>query len=184
VIFLSLYTRDTPLDSPFSSRPTIDMKRSLSLVIAFALSPVSLFTQAKPVIIVQPFTTATGVELPYDIKQMQGQLVAEFKVTLGKEFDIVAEPPAASSGSLYTLNAEIMDWRAGNAAKRIVIGLGSGREATDIRYWINDASNKTVLEKKDTVRTNFYSQGAGSIGTLTHPIGLKIAERIKDAKLK
>src|SRR6266852_4448164 len=48
-------------------------------------------TQGKPVIVVQPFTVATGVRLPYDIKLMQTQLVAEFKVELGKEFDILAE---------------------------------------------------------------------------------------------
>jgi hypothetical protein len=41
-----------------------------------------------------------------------------------------------------------------------------------------------VLEGKDTVRTNFFSQGAGSIGTLAHPIAQKLAERIKNAKLK
>jgi hypothetical protein len=34
------------------------------------------------------------------------------------------------------------------------------------------------------VRTNFYSQGAGSVGTLAHPIADKIADRIKEAKLK
>ena len=115
---------------------------------------------------------------------MQPQLVAEFKVMLGKEFDIAAEAPTTSPGTIYTLDGEITGWRPGNAAKRIIVGLGSGREASDIHYRVTDASGKQVLERKDTVRTNFFSQGAGSTGTLAHPIAQKIAERIKEAKLK
>jgi len=41
-----------------------------------------------------------------------------------------------------------------------------------------------IVDREDTVRTNFYSQAAGSTGTLTHPIAQKIADRIKDARLK
>lgn len=44
-------------------------------------------------------------------------------------------------------------------------------------------SRRTIIQGKDTVRTNFYSQGAGSTGTLAHPIAQKLAERIKKAKL-
>ena len=156
----------------------------LFLTMAIALHPASAFSQGKPVIVIQPFTTATGVQLPYDLKQMQAQLVAELKVTLAKDFDIAAEAPASPSGSVYTLEGEIVDWRPGNAAKRLIVGLGSGREATDIRYKVTDGSGKSAFEQKDTVRTNFYSQGAGSVGTLTHPIALKIADRINDAKLR
>jgi hypothetical protein len=75
--------------------------------------------------------------------------------------------------TIYTLDAEITGWRPGNAAKRLIVGLGSGREASDIQYRVSDGSGKKVLERKDTVRTNFYSQGAGSTGTLAHPIAQK-----------
>lgn len=102
------------------------------------------------------FTAATGVELPYDLKLMQPQMVADLKVPLSKEFDIVAEAPATPEGAIYTLDGEITAWHPGNA----------------------------VLERKDTVRTDFYSQGAESTGTLAHPIAQKIADRIKEAKLK
>ena len=160
------------------------MKKSLLLVAGLALSTISLSSQGKPVIVVQPFTAAAGVELPYDLKQLQPQLVAEFRVELGKEFEFVADAPANPAGSVYTLGAEITGWRAGNVAKRLVVGLGSGREASDIAYWVSDGSGKKVLEKKDTVRTNFYAQGTGSTGTLAHPIAQKIADRIEEAKLK
>ena len=160
------------------------MKKCLLLVVGLAVSTIGLSSQGKRVIVVQAFTVATGVELPYDMKLMQTQLVAELKVELGKEFTIVAEPPIAREGTLYTLGGEITGWRPGNAAKRLLVGLGSGREASDIQYRVADSSGQKVVERKDTVRTNFYSQGAGSSGTLAHPIAQKIAERIKDAKLK
>jgi uncharacterized protein DUF4410 len=159
------------------------MKKSLLLTIGLILSAVALSSQGKPIIVVKTFTTASGVNLPYDMKIMQTQLVPEFKVMLGKEFDIVTEPPATPQGTVYTLDAEITGWRAGNAAKRLVVGLGSGRESSDIQFRVTDGSGKKVLEREETIRTNFYSQGAGSSGTLAHPIAQKIADRIKDAKL-
>ena len=160
------------------------MKRCLLVVAMLALSAVALASQAKPVIVVNPFSVSPGVQLPYDMKLLQAQLVAELKVMLGKEFDVVPEAPAAPQAAVYALDAEITGWRAGNAAKRILVGMGSGREASDIQYRVTDGSGKKVVERKDTVRTNFYAQGTGSTGTLAHPIAQKIAQRIKDAKLK
>jgi hypothetical protein len=154
------------------------------LVAGLVLSTVGLSSQAKRVIVVQPFTVAAGVELPYDMKQLQPQLIADLKVQIGKEYDIVGEAPTAPQGSVYTLDGEITGWRPGNAAKRIVVGLGSGREASDLRFSVADNSGQKVIDSTDTIRTNFYSQGAGSVGTLVHPIAQKIAERIKKAKLK
>ena len=160
------------------------MKKCLLLAIGLALSPMALSSQDKPVMVVQAFTAAPGVVLPYDMKLLQTQLVAEFKVMLSKDFEIIAEAPTSPQGTVYTLDAEITGWRPGNAAKRFLVGFGSGREASDLQYQVTDGSGKKVLERKDTIRTNFFSQGAGSTGTLAHPIAQKIAERIKDAKLK
>jgi hypothetical protein len=140
--------------------------------------------QGKRVIVVQPFTVAEDVDLPYDITFLQSQLTADLKVQIGKEFDVVTASSKRPSGSLYRLNGEITGWRPGNAAKRIIIGLGSGRESSDIHYWVTDSSGQKVIDQRDTIRTNFYSQGAGSVGTLVHPIAQKIAERIKKAGLK
>lgn len=147
-------------------------------------TPQPLRAQVKPVLAVQAFTTAPDVTLPYDLKLLQTQLVAELKVMLAKEFDVVADSPPTAPGSVYPLSGEITSWRPGNAAKRILVGLGSGRESMDLQYRVSDASGKQVVGSKDTIRTNFYSQGAGSTGTLAHPIAQKIADRIKDAKLK
>ena len=160
------------------------MNRRLLIVIGVALLAAHPSAQGKRVLVVQPFTLAAGVELPYDVKQLQTGLVADLKVQIGKDFDVVAEVPSAPQGSVYTLTGEITGWRPGNAAKRILVGLGSGREASDIHYLVTDNSSQKLIDRTDTIRTNFYSQGAGSVGTLVHPIAQKIAERIKDAKLK
>lgn len=160
------------------------MKKSLLLIVGLACSVATLSSQANRVVVIQPFTLATGVELPYDVKLLQAQLVADLKVQIGKEFTIVAEPPASPQGSVYLLDGVITGWRPGNAAKRLVIGLGSGREATDVHYRVADSAGQLAIDQTDTIRTNFYSQGAGSVGTLVHPIAQKIAERLKNAKLK
>ena len=160
------------------------MKNCLLGLLFVAVSTVGVASQSKPLIVVQPFTTARGVELPYDLKVMHAQLVAELKVMLGRQFDVVPEAPASPTDRVYTLEGEITGWRPGNAAKRILVGLGSGREASDMAYRLSDGSGRRVLDQTDTIRTNFYSQAAGSTGTLTHPIAQKIAERIKDARLK
>jgi hypothetical protein len=160
------------------------MKRLVLMGIALALAATGLSAQTKRVIVVEPFTLADGVELPYDMKQLQAGLVADLKVQIGKEFDVVAEAPAAPQGSVYTLTGEFTGWRPGNAAKRILVGMGSGREASDIHYRVADKSGQNVVDRTDTIRTNFYSQSAGSVGTLVHPIAQKIAERIRDANLR
>ncbi len=160
------------------------MSRWAPLVISLALASGDLSSQSKRVLVVEPFTLASGVELPYDMKQLQAGLVADLKVQIGKEFEIVAEKPSAPDRSVYTLTGEFTGWRPGNAAKRLVVGLGSGREASDIHYKVADTSGQNVVDHTDTIRTNFYSQSAGSVGTLVHPIAQKIASRITEAKLK
>jgi len=162
----------------------IRMTKRLVIAVVLTLSVTALASQGKPVIVVNAFTKTAGVELPYDMKLMQTQLVPEFRVMLGKQFDIVTEAPTTPQGTVYTLDAEITAWRPGNVAKRVLVGLGSGREASDIQFRVTDGSGKQVLDRKETIRTNFFSQGAGSTGTLAHPIAQKIADRIKDAKLQ
>jgi hypothetical protein len=154
----------------------------LASTLMVALCAMSASAQMKPILVVQPFSAAPGVELPYDMNQLQGQLVAELRVMLSKQFEVVAEAPASSQGPVYTVGGEITGWRAGNAAKRLLVGFGSGRESSDVRYQLKTASGEQILDQTDTIRTNFYSQ-AGSTGTLAHPIAQKLADRIKKARL-
>lgn len=161
------------------------MKKYFGLALGLAMCAGSLAAQGKPVLVVQAFTVAKDVTLPYDMKLLQMQAVAEFKVELGKDFEIVAEAPKTPGGKVYTLDAEIVSWKAGNAATRFIVGMGAGRESAEVAYKVSDGSPKPVVDKKDTIRTNLMAaQGGGSTGTLAHPLVVKMAERIKDAKLK
>src|SRR2546425_10851590 len=107
------------------------MKKCLLLIIGLSLSPTALFSQGKPVIVIHAFKAASDVVWPYDMKQLQAQAVAEFKVELGKNFEVVAEAPTAAQGNVYTLETEITAWHPCNAAKRLIVRLGSGRESAD-----------------------------------------------------
>jgi len=162
------------------------MKRIARLILSAAVIVPALTMaaqgQGKPILVVNLFTTATDVKVPYDMKQLQASAVAELGVMI-KDIDVVAEKPKTPQGPVYTLDVQITGWRPGNAAKRVIVGFGSGREAADISYQVTDPGNKKVVEHVDTIRTNFYSQGSGSSGTLGHPFAQKITERIKDAKL-
>ena len=159
------------------------MTRVGILALLMLSAPVLAQAQSKPTLVVQPFQTAPDVALPYDLNLLQTQLVAELKAMLGRELDVVSSAPDAAAGKVYTLSGEITSWRAGNAAKRLLVGLGSGREAMDLVYKVSDA-DRPVFERKDTIRTNFYSQGSGSTGTLAHPIAQKISDRVKNARLR
>jgi len=123
------------------------MNRWVLLGIGLALTATGLSSQNRRVIVVEPFTLATDVELPYDMKQLQVGLVADLKVQIGKEFEIVAEAPATPQGSVYRLTGEFTGWRPGNAAKRILVGMGSGREASDIHYLAADTLVRMCLTK-------------------------------------
>lgn len=172
------------------------MRKTIMLLgCGLALASLSLVAQEKPtaptepvkksLIVVNTFTAAASVSWPYDMTELQRQTIAEMKTKLGAQFDIVAEAPVIAPEHVYTLNGEVVGWRAGNAAKRFLIGMGSGREAADIHYWITNETGKTVLDKKDTIRSEFWGNAfAGSVGQLAHPFADKISNRIRDAKLK
>jgi Domain of unknown function (DUF4410) len=169
-------------------------KRMMLLACGLALASFPLLAQEKPavpestknsIIVVNTFTAAANVSWPYDMKEMQRQTIADMRTKLGTQFDIVTEPPLVAPEHLYTLNGEVVGWRAGNAAKRALLGFGSGRESADIHYWITDQAGKTILDKKDTIRAEFWGNAfAGSVGQLAHPFADKISNRIRDAKLK
>ncbi len=160
-------------------------KSVLVLLIAILLVAVAGYAQEKPVIVVHVFTTAPDVAWPYDMKQMQAQTIAELKAKLGKHFEVAGAVPANSTAKVYTLDGEVTGWRPGNAAKRVLVGMGSGREAADLHFWLTNSAGAKVLDRKDTVRAEFYGNAyAGSVGQLAHPFADKIADRIADAKLE
>ena len=156
----------------------------LIIFVVLVLAATTGYAQDKPVIVVHAFTTASNVAWPYDLKQMQTQTIAELKTKLSNRYEIVAEPPTTTQ-KVYNLDGEVTGWRSGNAAKRLLVGMGSGREAADLHFWVTDSTGKKRLDRKDTIRAEFWGNAyAGSVGQLAHPFADKIAGRIEDAHLE
>jgi Domain of unknown function (DUF4410) len=159
------------------------LKTFLSLTLAILALPSLVSAQDKPAIIVQTFKVASGQPWPYDMKQMAAQTVAELQRKDGKRFDVATEPPA-NEAKTYTLEGEATEWHPGNRAKRLVVGMGSGRETAKIHYWLTDSSGKKVFEHTDTIRAAFWGNSyADSVGQLAQPFADKIADRLAEAKL-
>ncbi len=162
-------------------RKTINKLLILSL--ALGTIPFSGAAQEKPAIVVHAFTAASGVPWPYDMKQMAMQTVAELQRKHADHFAVSMEAPS-SRMQVYALDGEVTEWHPGNRAKRLVVGMGSGRETAKIRYWLTDEKGKKVFEHSDTIRAAFWGNGyADSVGQLAQPFADKIADRLAEAKL-
>jgi len=154
----------------------------LTLVLCGLWVPL-LQAQEKPSIVVQPFTTANGVSWPYDMQRMTSQTLAELQTKDGKKYEISTAAPL-SRAHYYSLNGEVLAWHPGNRAKRMLVGVGTGRETAKIRYWLADETGKKVFEHEDTIRAEFWgNEYADSVGQLAHPFADKIAGRLAQAKL-
>jgi len=160
------------------------MKKPLVATIALvACSPIA-WSQEKPCIVVQSFTTAPNASWPYDTRQMAAQTAAELQAKLGKTFTVGTEA-SAECQKIYSLGGEIVEWHPGNRAKRMLVGMGSGRETAKIHFWLDAPSSKRVFDHADTIRAEFWGNAyAGSIGELAHPLASKVADRLNHAKLE
>jgi Domain of unknown function (DUF4410) len=142
-------------------------------------------TDGKPLILLQPFRVPQSVTWPYDAQQLLTQtvLILKTKENVRNRFDVSANATDAE-GPMYKLEGEVISWRAGNRATRLIVGLGAGRESADIRYWLVDEQGKKVFERQDTIRAAFVGNAvAGSVGQLAEPFASKIADRLDDVKL-
>jgi len=139
--------------------------------------------QKKPVIVMHPFTMANGVIWPYDMQKMTTQTLAELQHKDGGKYEISSEPPSGRA-HVFTLEGEILEWHPGNRAKRVLVGVGTGRETARIHYWLTDETGKKVFDHEDTIRAEYWGNAyADSVGQLAHPFADKIAGRLGDAKL-
>lgn len=140
--------------------------------------------QSRAAVVVKEFSVSEKTGWPYDVKQLQSQTVAELRAKSGTQMDVLVGPPATARTHTYTLDGEIISWRPGNRAKRMMVGMGSGRESAEIHYWLSDEHGKRVFEHKDTIRAEFWGNAyEGSVGQLAHPFASKIATRLNEAKL-
>jgi hypothetical protein len=161
------------------------MRIRIALILATSLLAIlPAWAQEKLSIVVSAFKTAPDISWPYDMKELQRQTVAELQNKDKKKFNISTDPPTPG-GHYVTLEVEILEWHPGNAAKRALVGLGTGRESAKIRYWLTSQDGKKVFEHEDTIRTEFYASAyVGSVGQLAHPLADKIGGRLAEAKLE
>jgi hypothetical protein len=139
----------------------------------------------KAVIVVETFSASSSVPWPYDMKLLQTETMAELKAKEGQKFNVSAETPAEGSAPFYRLQGEVLEWHPGNRAKRMMVGMGSGREEARIRYWLVSRTGMKVFEHTDVIRAEFWGNAyAGSVGELAHPFADKIAKRLGEAKLE
>jgi uncharacterized protein DUF4410 len=140
--------------------------------------------ESRAVVVVQEFSVSEKTGWPYDVKQLQSQTVAELRAKSVDKFDVLVGAPATPRTHTYILAGEIVSWHPGNRAKRMMIGMGSGRETADIHYWLTDEQGKRVFDHKDTIRAEFWGNAyAGSVGELAHPFASKISARLTETKL-
>jgi hypothetical protein len=163
-------------------------KSSLLFGLLALASAVGLFTgqafaqtQEKATLVVHQFSVASGVQWPYSIEQLQKATVAELMAKCGTRAEVLTETPENKTKVLI-LEGEILSWKAGNRATRLMIGLGAGRESAKIHYYLSDASGKKVFESTDTIRQSVWGGGyTPSVGELVQPFANKIANRISES---
>jgi hypothetical protein len=154
---------------------------TLVLMLATTLQGVD---RSKPTLVLDTFVTASGVSWPYDMNQLKFETMGELINKDDPYFFVVPEAVKNAKGAVYTLDGEILEWHSGNRAKRLLVGMGSGRETARIHYWLTDASGKRIFDHTDTIRQAFSGNAyAGSVGQLARPFADKIAERLKTAKI-
>lgn len=159
------------------------MKKLLFIAVVLTAGLPAARGQEKPCIVVQSFAAAADASWPYDTKQMATQIAAELQSKLGKTFSIGEEAPAACQKT-YSLGGQIVEWHPGNRAKRMLVGMGSGRETAKIHFWLDAPSGKRVFDREDTIRAEFWGNAyAGSVGELAHPLASKVADRLNHVKL-
>ena len=140
--------------------------------------------QSKPILVVETFVLPAGVSWPYDMNQLKLETLGELIKKDGQYFFVLAEPVKDAKGAVYTLGGEVLEWHSGNRAKRLLVGMGPGRETAKVHYWLTDKSGKRVFDRTDTIRQAFLGNAyAHSVGQLAQPFADKIAERLKAAKL-
>ncbi len=138
--------------------------------------------QNKTTLVVRAFSVPTGVQWPYDTKQLQMATIAELMGKCGPRAEVVNEAPENRTRVLI-LEGEILSWKAGNRATRLMVGLGSGRESAKIHFYLTDVSGKKVFEHTDTIRQSAWGGGyAPSAGELLQPFANKIANRVAESK--
>ena len=161
-------------------------KRITQGVFVVALGFVALRAQEKPTLVVHPFTVASHVKFPYDMKELQVRAITMLKNKNAEQFGAISDAPSDPAAQ-YALDGEVLEWHKGNTAERMLLAMGSvaGRENAKIHFWLTDKDGKKVFDSTDTIRQGFMSNThEKNSGTLGDPFSEKLCERLKEASSK
>jgi hypothetical protein len=94
---------------------------------------------------------------------------------------------AAGNRGIIEISAELVDFAAGNMAKRMIIGLGTGRPHAGFNFSVKETATGKVLWTKTIKETASFWAGSMSSSTqrseLPDRVAKKLAEELKKAKL-
>ena len=95
---------------------------------------------------------------------------------------------AAGKKTLVEISAELVDFAPGNAATRLLIGLGSGRAHAGFNFVVKDSATGKILWKKTIKETaSFWSNSASSAAQrleLPEKVAKSSLEELQKAKLQ
>ena len=116
--------------------------RLVNLALLLSLAATECMGQGKPTLIIETFAVSTSVPWPYDMNQLKLETFSELLKKDSQYFVVLPEPVQDAKDAVYTLRGEVLEWHPGNRAKRLLVGMGTGRETAKIHYWLTDISGK------------------------------------------
>jgi len=106
------------------------------------------------------------------------------EVTTAEEEAAKAGATEAGKAGLLRLSAQLVDFEPGNAAKRLMVGFGSGRAHAGFEFTLRDpATNQIVWQKRLKQTASFWFNGttssAAERGELPEALAKKLVEELK-----
>ena len=139
----------------------------------------------KPIVI-KAFTASVkgAAGLP---EAVRGSVVQTLKDD-GTFKSIIKEEEAKDAPAGYVLEGDLINFEAGNAAKRLMVGFGSGRSHAVFGFVLKDAAGQVVWKKQIKQTASFWFNGTTSSAAeraeLPDGLAKKLMEELKKSQVK
>lgn len=148
---------------------------------------------AYKTVVVQPFETSVkgAIGLPEATRTSVIRALKEagtFAAVLTPEEAVTKLSPDDKTPRL-DLQAKLVDFAPGNAAKRLMVGFGSGRAHARFDFTLKDAASGEVVWQGSVKQTasywfNQYTSSASERGELPEGVAKKLVEQLNKARPK
>jgi uncharacterized protein DUF4410 len=160
---------------------------SLFLLVAICIDAnANSVDPSKPVVVKQFTASVKGAAgLP---EAVRGAVIQTLKDD-GTFKSVLKEEEAKDAPANYVLEGQLVDFDPGNAAKRLVIGLGSGRSHATFDFVVKEVSTGQVVWQKQIKQTaSFWFNGTTSSAAeraeLPDGLAKKLMEELKKSQPK